>query len=97
MPVPADLADLPGASDTVHSGRNTGSCCHIHAHEEAVVFQLLGTKVFTFNPPADVRSLYFEPVTRDCAVPPMFVDTGFESSSLSGVFFSGYGASAFFS
>ena len=42
-----------------------GSCCHIHAHEEALVMQLMGTKVFTLYPPADVRNLYFEPVTRD--------------------------------
>ncbi len=65
VPIPADLDGLPGASDTVFFGRNTGSCCHIHAHEEAVVFQLMGTKVFTLYPPADVRNLYFEPVTRD--------------------------------
>ncbi len=65
VPIPADLDGLPGASDTVFFGRNTGSCCHIHAHEEAVVFQLMGTKVFTLYPPADARNLYFEPVTRD--------------------------------
>ena len=64
-PVPADLDDLPGVSDTVFFGRNTGSCCHIHAHEEAVVFQLMGTKAFTLYPPGDVRHLYFEPVTGD--------------------------------
>lgn len=65
LSIPADLDGLPGTSDTVFFGRNTGSCCHIHAHEEAVVFQLMGTKVFTLYPPADVRNLYFEPVTRD--------------------------------
>jgi hypothetical protein len=65
VPVPADLESLRGVSDTVFFGLNTGSCCHIHAHEEAVVFQLTGTKVFTLYPPADVRRLYFEPVTRD--------------------------------
>lgn len=65
VPVPADLGGLPGESDTVFFGRNTGSCCHVHAHEEALVFQLMGTKVFTLYPPADVRHLYFEPVTRD--------------------------------
>jgi hypothetical protein len=64
-PIPADLDGLPGTSDTVFFGRNTGSCCHIHAHEEAVVFQLMGTKVFTLYPPDDVRRLYFEPVSRD--------------------------------
>lgn len=64
-PIPADLGDLPGISDTVFFGRNTGSCCHIHAHEEAVVFQLMGTKRFVLYPPADVRNLYFEPVTAD--------------------------------
>ncbi|MFM8274859.1 MAG: cupin-like domain-containing protein [Gemmata sp.] len=65
VPVPADLDGLPGVSDTVFFGRSTGSCCHIHAHEEALVMQLMGTKVFTLYPPADVRNLYFEPVTRD--------------------------------
>jgi len=65
VPIPADLDGLPGVSDTVFFGRNTGSCCHIHAHEEAVVFQLMGTKVFTLYPPDDVRNLYFEPITRD--------------------------------
>ncbi len=64
-PIPADLDDLPGVSDTVFFGLNTGSCCHIHAHEEAVVFQVMGTKVFTLYPPGDVQHLYFEPVTRD--------------------------------
>lgn len=65
VPIPADLADLPGVSDTVFFGLNTGSCCHIHAHEEAVVFQLMGTKAFTLYPPGDVRYLYFEPITQD--------------------------------
>ncbi|MCE9561470.1 MAG: cupin-like domain-containing protein [Planctomycetes bacterium] len=65
VPIPADLDDLPGVSDTVFFGLNTGSCCHIHAHEEAVVFQIMGTKVFSIYPPADVRNLYFEPVTAD--------------------------------
>ena len=63
--VPADTDDLPGVSDTVFFGLNTGSCCHIHAHEEAVVFQVMGTKTFTIYPPGDVANLYFEPVTRD--------------------------------
>lgn len=63
--VPADTDDLPGVSDTVFFGLNTGSCCHIHAHEEAVVFQVMGTKTFTIYPPEDVANLYFEPVTRD--------------------------------
>ena len=65
VPVPADLADLPDVADTVFFGQNTGSCCHIHAHEESIVFQLMGTKTFTLYPPSDVRYLYFEPVTRD--------------------------------
>jgi hypothetical protein len=65
LPIPSDLDGLPGVSDTVFFGRNTGSCCHIHAHEEAVVFQVCGTKTFTLYPPSDVRRLYFEPVTRD--------------------------------
>ncbi|OWK34991.1 JmjC domain protein [Fimbriiglobus ruber] len=64
-PVPTDLDNLPGVSDTVFFGLNTGSCCHIHAHEEAVVFQVVGTKVFTLYPPEDVRHLYFEPITQD--------------------------------
>jgi hypothetical protein len=65
VPIPADLDGLPGVSDTVFFGLNTGSCCHIHAHEEAVVFQLSGTKTFVLYPPSDVRRLYFEPITRD--------------------------------
>jgi hypothetical protein len=65
VPIPDNLGGLSGQSDTVFFGRNTGSCCHIHAHEEAVVFQLSGTKVFTLYPPADVSRLYFEPLTRD--------------------------------
>jgi hypothetical protein len=64
-PIPAALDGLPGTSDTVFFGRGTGSCCHIHAHEEAVVFQLMGAKRFVLYPPADVRNLYFEPVTAD--------------------------------
>ena len=28
VPIPTDLADLPGISDTVFFGRNTGSYCH---------------------------------------------------------------------
>jgi hypothetical protein len=65
VPIPADLADLPDIADTVFFGRNTGSCCHIHAHEEAVVFQLMGTKLFALYHPDDVRNLYFEPITAD--------------------------------
>ena len=65
VPIPADLDDLPDVSDTVFFGQNTGSCCHIHAHEEAIVLQLMGTKTFALYPPSDVRYLYFEPVTRD--------------------------------
>lgn len=64
-PIPADLDDLPDIADTVFFGRNTGSCCHIHAHEEAIVFQLMGTKVFSLYHPDDVRNLYFEPITKD--------------------------------
>jgi len=63
--IPAELDGLPGVSDTVFFGLNTGSCCHIHAHEEAIVFQLMGTKVFHIYPPSDVRHLYFEPVNHD--------------------------------
>ena len=55
VPIPAELDGLPDTSDTVFFGRNTGSCCHIHAHEEAVVFQLMGTKVFSLYHPDDVR------------------------------------------
>jgi hypothetical protein len=65
VPIPAEFDSLPGVSDTVFFGLNTGSCCHIHAHEEAVIFQLIGTKTFTLYPPDDVRRLYFESVTRD--------------------------------
>ena len=64
-PIPPDLDGLPGVSDTVFFGLKTGSCCHIHAHEEAVVFQLMGTKVFHLYPPGDVKHLYFEPVAED--------------------------------
>ncbi len=64
-PIPAELDDLPDIADTVFFGRNTGSCCHIHAHEEAIVFQLMGTKVFSLYHPNDVRNLYFEPISRD--------------------------------
>src|SRR5687767_447495 len=32
--IPAYLDGLAGISDTVFFGLNTGSCCHIHAHEE---------------------------------------------------------------
>ena len=63
--IPTDLDGLQGISDTVFFGLNTGSCCHIHAHEEAVVFQLMGTKVFHIYPPSDVRRLYFEPIAQD--------------------------------
>lgn len=65
LAIPAYLDGLPGASDTVFFGRATGSCCHIHAHEEAFVFQLMGTKVFSLYHPRDVRNLYFEPITQD--------------------------------
>ena len=65
VPIPADLDDLPDIADTVFFGRNTGSCCHIHPHEEALVLQLMGTKVFTLYHPDDVRNLYFEPITGD--------------------------------
>lgn len=63
--IPAYLENLPSISDTVFFGLNTGSCCHIHAHEEAFVFQLMGTKVFHLYHPHDVRDLYFEPITQD--------------------------------
>ena len=64
-PIPADLDNLPDIADTVFFGRNTGSCCHIHPHEEAVVFQLMGTKVFYLYHPDDICNLYFEPITKD--------------------------------
>ena len=65
VPIPVEFDDLPDFSDTVFFGRNSGSCCHIHAHEQSIVFQLMGTKVFTLYPPSDVRYLYFEPITKD--------------------------------
>ena len=65
VPIPADLADLPDIADTVFFGRNTGSCCHIHPHEEALVLQLMGTKTFSLYHPDDVRNLYFEPISKD--------------------------------
>jgi hypothetical protein len=65
VPIPADLDDLPDIADTVFFGRNTGSCCHIHPHEEAIVFQLMGTKTFYLYHPREVRDLYFEPITQD--------------------------------
>jgi hypothetical protein len=63
--IPVALDDLPARADRVFFGRNTGSCCHIHSHEESVVFQLMGVKRFMLYRPADVRNLYFEPVTAD--------------------------------
>ena len=65
VPIPAYLDDLPDISDTVFFGRNTGACCHIHAHEEAFVIQLMGTKIFTLYHPNYIRNLYFEPITAD--------------------------------
>jgi hypothetical protein len=65
LPFPGFLNELPDFADTVFFGRDTGSCCHIHAHEEAVVFQMIGTKVFHLYHPDDARFLYFEPLHRD--------------------------------
>lgn len=65
VPIPAEYDNLPDIADTVFFGRNTGSCCHMHAHEEAMVFQLMGTKVFTLYHPDETRNLYYEPITGD--------------------------------
>lgn len=63
--LPDFLQGLPGATDTVFFGYGTGSCCHIHAHEESFVLQLMGEKVFHLYPPEDVANLYFEPLSAD--------------------------------
>lgn len=65
LAIPKYLDRRPGTSDTVFFGHSTGSCCHIHAHEEAFVFQVMGTKVFSIYHPRDVRNLYFEPIRKD--------------------------------
>lgn len=63
--VPDFLQGLPGATDTVFFGHSTGSCCHIHAHEESFVLQLMGEKIFHLYPPEDVGNLYFESLFAD--------------------------------
>lgn len=63
--IPHIFDDLPDIADTVFFGRNTGSCCHIHAHEESIVFQLMGTKRFILYHPHEVRNMYFEPIAAD--------------------------------
>jgi hypothetical protein len=65
LPYPDYLNDLPDVGDQVFFGRGAGSCCHIHPHEEAVVLQLMGPKVFHLYHPDDARYLYLEPVHRD--------------------------------
>jgi hypothetical protein len=62
---PEFMNDLPDIGDQVFFGCDAGSCCHIHPHEEAIVLQLIGSKVFHLYAPDDCRNLYFEPVHRD--------------------------------
>jgi hypothetical protein len=65
IPFPAFLDELPEREDMVFFGQNSGSCCHIHPHHEAICFQILGKKTFTLYHPRDARNLYLGPFYGD--------------------------------
>jgi hypothetical protein len=62
---PGFLERQPGVCDMVFFGKDTGSCCHLHPFDEAVVCQVFGRKTFHLYHPRDVPNLYLQPFYRD--------------------------------
>ncbi len=46
-------------------GRNTASHGHYHSYQHALLCQVHGTKRIRLHPPADIRVLYPDPLTRE--------------------------------